>query len=79
MLSWGVILYGAALSIIAAIALAMLLGPERRPAILARHRGAAWPPSPSSVYSAPFSSTSTSTSSSSRPTRWSAITLPPMG
>jgi hypothetical protein len=34
MLSWGVILYGAALSVIAALALAVLLGRERRPAIL---------------------------------------------
>jgi hypothetical protein len=34
MLSWGVILYGAALSVIAAIALVVLLGRERRPAIL---------------------------------------------
>jgi hypothetical protein len=34
MLSGGVILYGAALSVIAAIALAVLLGRERRPAIL---------------------------------------------
>jgi hypothetical protein len=34
MLSWGVILYGAALSVVAAIALVMLLGRQRRPAIL---------------------------------------------
>ena len=34
MLSWGVILYGAALSVVAALALVMLLGRERRPTIL---------------------------------------------
>ena len=34
MLSWGVILHGAALSVVVAIALAVLLGRERRPAIL---------------------------------------------
>jgi hypothetical protein len=34
MLSWGVILYGAVLSVVAAIALVVLLGRERRPAIL---------------------------------------------
>jgi hypothetical protein len=34
MLSWGVILYGAALSVVAALALVVLLGRERRPTIL---------------------------------------------
>ena len=34
MLSWGVILYGAALSVVAAIAFAVLLGRERKPTIL---------------------------------------------
>ena len=39
MLSWGVILYGAALSVVVAIALVTLLGRERRPAILATVAG----------------------------------------
>ena len=34
MLSWGVILYGAALSVVVAIALVMLVGRERQPTIL---------------------------------------------